>query len=247
MKTPLGRIAADRIRALDFERPDPSVIERYLALGDPTSTVADALDELNLAGQIVGSSSLRPAIAGSVVVGPAVTLRNEPIRSQTPMVERAIKGAVRLAEIEAHNLTEPGDVVVLEGVPGCSNMGGVSSEISKRQGAAGAIVQGGFRDVDHCREISYPVWASEFTPLTGKWRVETVEINGPVQIFGAQVSPGDLVVADGTGVCFVPAHAIKQVLKIAEARFAVEQARIKAIRAGEPLAAPHVRQPDNRS
>jgi len=40
--------------------------------------------------------------------------------------------------------------------------------------------------------------------LTGKWRMETVEVNGVVQICGIQVRPGDLVCADEAGVAFVP-------------------------------------------
>ena len=34
--------------------------------------------------------------------------------------------------------------------------------------------------------------------------MQTVEVNGKVQILGVQVSPGDLVCADEAGVCFVP-------------------------------------------
>ncbi|HEY6995481.1 MAG TPA: hypothetical protein VH397_17370 [Xanthobacteraceae bacterium] len=38
-----------------------------------------------------------------------------------------------------------------------------------------------------------------------EWRLETVEINGAIQIGGVRVYAGDLVVADDTGVCFHPA------------------------------------------
>ena len=80
-------------------------------------------------------------------------------------------------------------------------MGGISAQTGKRQGEVGAIVQGGVRDIAHSRAIDYPVWASEITPVTGKWRLETVEINGPIQMGEVRVNPGDLVVADDTGVC----------------------------------------------
>ena len=59
-------------------------------------------------------------------------------------------------------------------------MGGISAQTGKRQGEAGAIVQGGVRDIAHSRAVGYPVWASDITPVTGKWRIETVEINGPI-------------------------------------------------------------------
>ena len=87
-------------------------------------------------------------------------------------------------------------MLVIEGVPNISNMGGNSAQTGKRQGEVGAIVQGGIRDISHQRAVGYPIWASDITPVTGKWRIEAAEINGPVLIGGVQVHPGDLVVAD---------------------------------------------------
>jgi regulator of RNase E activity RraA len=109
-----------------------------------------------------------------------------------------------MAEFEAHNLALKGDVLVIQGVADVSNMGGLSAQTGRRQGEIGAIVQGGVRDVAHSRALDYPVWASDITPVTGKWRIETMEINGPVQIGEVRVAAGDLVVADDTGVCFIP-------------------------------------------
>ena len=55
-------------------------------------------------------------------------------------------------ETEAHNLAEPGDVLVIEGVMGCSNMGGQSATIARRQGFIGAIVDATVRDPEQYRE-----------------------------------------------------------------------------------------------
>jgi regulator of RNase E activity RraA len=70
-------------------------------------------------------------------------------------------------------------VLVIEGVHGVSNIGGISAAIGKRQGEIGAVVDGGVRDVSECRAIGYPIWSRDVTPLTGKWRVQTVQINFP--------------------------------------------------------------------
>src|SRR5881394_1864015 len=87
-----------------------------------------------------------------------------------------------LAEIEAHNLAEPGDVLVVQGVANISSMGGVSAAIGKRQGEIAAIVDGAVRDIDHSRSIGYPIWSAGVSPITGKWRLETIAVNDPVHI-----------------------------------------------------------------
>ena len=140
-----------------------------------------------------------------------------------------------MAEFEAHNLALAGDVLVIDGVRGVSNMGGISAHTGKRQGEVGAIVVGGIRDVAHSRRLGYPVWASEVTPATGKWRIETVEINGDIEVAGIRVSPGDIVLADDTGVCFIPRARAAEVLEIARRKSAAEEAKCRAIDAGTPV------------
>ena len=68
--------------------------------------------------------------------------------------------------------------------------------------------------------------------LTGKWRLETVAINGPVQIAGVPVNPGDLVVADDNGVCFIPRARAAEVLERARALSAGEDERNRDVDAG---------------
>ena len=209
-----GRISADDIRMQSTPKPPPGAVERFLALGDCTGIISDVLDELQIPSGVIGASVLRPTIPGRVICGPALTLRN--IRQRTDPLAGAKAGVNKMAEFEAHNLSEPGDVLVVQGVLGSSNIGGISARTGHRQGQLGAIVMGGVRDIPHSRSIDYPIWSSEITPATGKWRLETVEINGPVEIFGIRVAAGDLVIADDTGVCFIPREHIMTVLELSE-------------------------------
>jgi regulator of RNase E activity RraA len=93
-----------------------------------------------------------------------------------------------------------------------SNLGGQSATIGRRQGEIGAIVDGGVRDPDEARAAGLAVWARGVTPITGKWRLRTVAINGTVHVAGVRVEPGDLVVADEAGVCFIPFKHAEAVL-----------------------------------
>jgi len=91
------------------------------------------------------------------------------------------------------------------------------------------------RDIAHSRAVGYPVWSTDITPATGKWRIETVEINGDVQLGEVRIAPGDLVVADDTGVCFIPRDYILEVLEAAEKKSRAEEVRCRAIDGGMPV------------
>jgi len=46
--------------------------------------------------------------------------------------------------------------------------------------------------------------------------MEAMEINGPVRIHDVVVYPGDLIVADDSGICVVPAELIEKLIDEAE-------------------------------
>jgi 4-hydroxy-4-methyl-2-oxoglutarate aldolase len=228
-----GRIAADRIRMQSTPKPPSGAVERFLALGDCSGIISDVMDELGIPAGIVGASTLKPTIPGQVICGPALTVRN--IAQRVDALAGARASLNKMAEFEAHNLAEDGDVLVIEGVAGMSNMGGISALTGKRAGERGSIVMGGIRDIPHSRSLGYPIWASEITPITGKWRLETVEINGTVMIGDVRVAAGDLVVADDTGVCFIPGDKIMPVLELCEKKARAEEIRCQAIENGIPV------------
>jgi 4-hydroxy-4-methyl-2-oxoglutarate aldolase len=228
-----GRIAVEHIKLMAVPRPPQGTVERFKALGDPTGIISDTMDELGIPSGVIGASVLRPTVPGATMVGPALTLRN--ILQRIDPLQGARDKVNKMAEFECHNLALPGDVLVIQGVPDISNMGGISAQTGKRQGEVGAIVQGGIRDIAHSRAVGYPVWASDITPVTGKWRIEAAEINGVVQIGHVRVAPGDLVVADDTGVCFIPRDLVLEVLEAAEEKAKAEDARCKAIDGGIPV------------
>jgi 4-hydroxy-4-methyl-2-oxoglutarate aldolase len=229
-----GRIAAENIKLMAVPRPPQGAIERLIALGDATGIISDTMDELGIPCGVIGASVLKPTIPGRTIAGPALTVRN--ILQRINPIEGARQHVNRMAEFEAHNLAQRGDVLVIQGVADVSNMGGISAQTGKRQGEIGAIVHGGVRDIAHSRTIGYPIWASDFTPVTGKWRLETVEINGPIQIGEVRVAPGDIVVADDTGVCFIPRLRACEVLDLAKQKSAAEEKKCAAIDAGVPVA-----------
>jgi 4-hydroxy-4-methyl-2-oxoglutarate aldolase len=215
-KQTLGKLSADAFGTLQLPVLPPEILDGFRALPDLTGIASDAMDELGIVGA-VPAAVLRPTDPKARIVGRALTVRNVP--ADAPAAEKVKGGVSGLGEIEAHNLAEAGDVIVLQGVD-----------------QIGAIVDGGARDVDHSRGIGYPIWSRSVSPITGKWRVQTIAINKPVTICGIAVNPGDLVLADETGVCFIPRERAAEVLQRAQRNVVAEQAREAKIAAGVPVA-----------
>ena len=121
-KTPLGKLKPAAIGTLEFARLPGAVIEGFRALGDLTGTTSDALDELDIEA-VVPASVLKPSDPSARIVGQALTVLNRKSAER-----RRTSG---LADIEAHNLAQSGDVLVVQGVAGISSMGGVSRSSSR--------------------------------------------------------------------------------------------------------------------
>jgi len=234
MKRTLGKLPPAAFGALELPALPPGILDGFRGLPDLTGMTSDAMDELGVVGA-VPAGLLCPRDPTARLVGRALTVRNVAANAPVPEVVKA--GISGMGEIEAHNLAEPGDILVVQGVDLVSNMGGISATIGRRQGELGAIVDGAVRDVDHSRAIGYAIWSRSVSPITGKWRVQTVAINQPVSICGVTVDPGDIVVADETGVCFIPRGRAAQVLQRAQRNAAAEKLREDKIASGAPVAA----------
>jgi 4-hydroxy-4-methyl-2-oxoglutarate aldolase len=227
-----GKIDPQKIKLIEIPRIHQDILSAFQALGDCTCAVSDALDELGIPGAIPGSV-LKCIIPGKHLIGIALTLRN--VEREGDFSE-IVKGKKNLmAEAECHNLAQPGDVLVIQGVQTASNMGGVGGRMGKRQGELGAIVDGVVRDVADFKAVDYPIWSKGVTPVTGKWRVQSEEINGPVYICNVLVNPGDLVVADESGVCFVPRKNVEEVLLLAQKKARLEDDLSRKILEGHTI------------
>lgn len=241
----LGLIDEARIVRVEIERPGPEVIDGFLALGDLCSTVSDALDELGVGGGI-GASRLQPRVPGTRLVGPAITIRYAPEGANVGAI-RSRGERARLADRDLYGVGRAGDVAVfdVQGFEGASIMGGLSARWARRLGIAGCVVDGAVRDVEAIRRDGVPVWSRAVTPVSGKHRLAAVEINASVSLAGLPVSPGDLVVADETGVCVVPRDHIDATLAICRASEESERALIEAIEGGlEPEEVVKILRPD---
>jgi regulator of RNase E activity RraA len=190
---------------------DPRLLERLQRLTGLSSSASDALDGLGLR-MAVPASTIAPvgrAATTGAVIGPAITLRYLPLRAGSAGNEP--NG--RLAYGTLADLARPGDVMVISAPPGLSAsvLGGNALKAAKSAGVAAAIADAAVRDVDEVDIVGLPVWASAITNITGRGRLEAVEINGPVLVGGVHVVAGDVAIADRSGIAFVPGELFETV------------------------------------
>lgn len=207
-----GLVPRERISRITFPRLPESVLDTFRGMEDLSTTVSDILDGYGIKGS-VSTSYLKPIIPGKVIVGHAVTIRNIPVR-KTVTKGALDKDFIAMATRDIYYLAENGDILVTDyaGNLDVSNMGGQSCAVAKSCGLSGSVVNGAARDISTIRRLDYPVWSCGTTSMTGKFRMECIEMNGPISLCGLLVMPGDLIIADDSGVCVVPYDLGEKVL-----------------------------------
>jgi 3-hexulose-6-phosphate synthase / 6-phospho-3-hexuloisomerase len=197
------------------------VLERFKVLATPT--LANALDDVGFEGVLVGLAQMVP---GTRCVGRAATVREVTGRRGDFASEDFKVGAV----IDA---ARPGDVLVIDNGGECvSTFGGLATLAAKLKGIAGLIVDGGVRDREEMEEHAFPVFARHMTPLTGRSRLAVVAVNEPIGCGGVRIRPGDVIVADGSGVVCIPAEHAGRVAELAESYSRDDEAAAAELRKG---------------
>lgn len=201
----VGLFEPPDIQAADFKRVDPELITSLKAVRGLVSTASDVLDEFGWQLSVSASQLVPRHARDGNVVGQALTLKYLPSRHQL-VYHGSDRQPPKLAHHVVYRLAAPGDVMVIDAsaTTYTSTMGGIAASTAVAKGLAGVIVDGGVRDIEEIRASGLPLWSRYVTPRAGKGRLEAVSVDTPVACGGVHVVAGDLVLADKTGVCFVP-------------------------------------------
>ena len=190
-----------------------------------STVISDALDALDLPP---GTGELRPLCGVGKVTGAVKTVQLEPHDGSEPAAHIGADAIVN---------SGAGDVVVVAnaGRTDVSCWGGLLSLGSSRRNIAGVIADGACRDIDESGSYGIGVFARSATPRTARGRLRQRSIGEPVSIAGIAVAEGDLVVADDSGVAFIPKSRAAEVIDCAEQIAAREAAIAADVRAGIPI------------
>ena len=183
------------------------LIEGFMTVA--VASVADAVDKVcGKRGYM--HSSIKPRINDKRVVGPAATVLEAATDEFLPpthaldLIDEAPKGSVICISIAGGE----SEVAV---------WGGLMTAGAFANGHAGAILDGGVRDIPEIRrDYDFPVFARSVSPGTTLGRYKTVASQVPVDIGGVIVHPGDLIVADIDGVVVVPKDKAAEVLAMSQ-------------------------------
>jgi 4-hydroxy-4-methyl-2-oxoglutarate aldolase len=189
-----------------------SVYEELAQLG--SATVHEAA-----ARSAVVDYALIQVIPGSRAAGPARTVRCG--QADNLMVHAAIAEA------------EPGEVLVLT-MPepaAVALVGELLATQAKGRGVAALLVDAAVRDVEELRELGLPVWARHVR-VSGADKTVPGTIGEPVEVGGALIRQGDVVVLDTDGAAVIPHERVDEVLEAARARAEKERVKRAKLEAG---------------
>ncbi len=158
-------------------------------------------------------------VPGSRAAGPARTVRCG--QDDNLMVHAAVAEA------------EPGEVLVLtmpEPRP-VALVGDLLATQMKGRGVAAVLVDAAVRDADELRELGLPIWA-RWIRVQGADKKVPGTIGDPVEVGGATIRQGDLVVLDADGVVVVERERVGEVLAAARERADREVEKRAKLQAG---------------
>jgi len=218
-----ARAAADIRKALDSGAAVPTELFRRTGL----EGVRDCLARVSTAN-LSDAAHRRPCLAdlrqitpGAKLIGPALTVRTAPGDFAKP--------------VEAIDHAEPGAVIAVE-AGGCppAVWGELASESAIQHKLAGVVIDGGIRDTDEIRRLSFPAHARVVCSHAGHPK-GLGEIGPPIRLAGVEVFPGDWLVGDADGVMVLPKDRVVELANRAQDVLECENRMRTEIREGRTL------------
>jgi 4-hydroxy-4-methyl-2-oxoglutarate aldolase len=165
-------------------------------------------------------ADLHQIVPGSRVAGPARTVL---CGQDDNLMVHAVMERIEPGEVLVLTMPQPRPVALV---------GDLLATQAKAAGAAGLLIDASVRDVEDLREMGLPIWA-RWVRVKGATKERVGQLDVPVSVGGALISPGDVVVLDADGAAVVEAARVEAVLAASLAREEKERVKRARLQAGE--------------
>ncbi|MEZ5931191.1 MAG: ribonuclease activity regulator RraA [Alphaproteobacteria bacterium] len=199
-----------------------------------TATLCTQLFKRGLRNQLIQGVGLVTPKAG-MMIGEAFTLRNIPAREdldgpgmftgrehpQRRAIEECPAGAVLAIDCRKDTRSGAlGDILV--------------TRLADR-GVAGAVTDGGMRDIVPMADFTFPVYAACAAPPASFHVHHAVDLQVPIACGDVAIFPGDILVGDAEGVVVVPKHLAEEVARDSAEQERMENWVLKEIAKGQSI------------
>jgi regulator of RNase E activity RraA len=185
---------------------DASLIEAFRHV--EVASVSDALEQI-VGKKMFMSHRMRP-IFSSKFAGVALTVHLKKEENDDPAALNGMLSAIDQGQRGSVY------VMVVDDGADIAGMGGLMGTAMSARNYAGAVIDGGVRDVAYLQKIGFPVFALGIVPSTSVHHYRFAGANVPVICDGVTVNAGDIIVADADGVAVVPRGAAEKTLALAQ-------------------------------
>jgi regulator of RNase E activity RraA len=172
------------------------------------ASVSDALEQV-VGKKMYMTHRMRP-IFPSKFAGIALTVHLKKEENDDPAALNGMLSAIDAGQKDSVYVMAVDDGADIAG------MGGLMGTAMSARNYAGAVIDGGVRDVAYLQKIGFPVFALGIVPSTSIHHYRFAGANVPVVCDGVAVNPGDIIVADADGVAVVPHGAAEKTLALAQ-------------------------------
>jgi 4-hydroxy-4-methyl-2-oxoglutarate aldolase len=154
-------------------------------------------------------------LAGSRAAGPARTVM---CGQDDNLMVHAVMAELQPGEVLVLTMPEPRPVGIV---------GDLLATQAKARGAAAILIDAAARDIETLAELDLPIWA-RWVRIKGATKEVPGRIGEPVQVGGATIRQGDIVVLDADGAAVVAAERVGEVLEASRER--EDNERVKRIK-----------------
>jgi regulator of RNase E activity RraA len=192
--------------AADYQADPAAMVDAYRHV--EAASVSDAIEQLLHEKRYMSHrmQSIFPTkFAGTALTVSLVKQENHDADALTGMLKAIDTGG-------------PGSVYVMKVEDGAdiAGMGGLMGTAMFARGFAGAVIDGGVRDLPQLKKIGFSVYATGPVPSTSVGHYRFAGMNIPVECDGVKVNPNDIIVADQDGVVVVPRDHAAEILVLAQ-------------------------------